>query len=301
MRHLHLQIPFRHKLLIFLLCSALWGVLPGCSSGAEDVVIVPNPRESVRQGKMLVEGLASCGRCHGAQPHPGSPLTGGLVLEDRYGDVSAPNLASPKLKEWTLTEFVNSLRKHIRPDGSPLATEHHTGFEWLSDDDIYSVAAYIQALPVRENEIEQRDLTILSTWTSGLLESRPIVEGYVPPIAKKHREAYGKYLVDHVARCDSCHNTPESVLNASLYLQGGGEFERNGETTLAPNITSSETVGIGSWSEEDIVRYLKSGKPRGSAFAKNSICPTDFYSRAPLDDLKAIAQYLVTVDMEEAS
>src|SRR5581483_8988392 len=100
----------------------------------------------------------------------------------------------------------------------------------------------------------------------------------------------GHYLVDALGHCGTCH-TPKTWLGAdksSAYLQGGvlqGWF--------APNITAANRRGIGRWSVEDIVEYLKTGAnayaiaagPMGEEVANSSSKMTD-------EDLKAIAVYL---------
>src|SRR5262249_43978575 len=63
------------------------------------------------------------------------------------------------------------------------------------------------------------------------------------------------YLVNGPAHCDACH-TPKTILG------GNGGAALSGATLqgwFAPNITKDAKRGVGSWSVEDVVAYLKNG------------------------------------------
>jgi mono/diheme cytochrome c family protein len=65
----------------------------------------------------------------------------------------------------------------------------------------------------------------------------------------------GAYLVQGLAHCGACH-TPENIFGADergAALQGG---EVQG--WFAPNITADPSKGLGRWSAQDVVDYLKS-------------------------------------------
>ncbi|MCB0320321.1 MAG: cytochrome c [Bdellovibrionales bacterium] len=270
----------------------------GCS-GTQDV---PSPHPSdpryVERGRELVNGLAACGRCHGERPEPRSVLSGGRELQDIYGSVPAPNITAAELSGWTFSDLAKLFRTFERPDGEAVAVEHHLGFQWLSENDLYSIAAYVKSLPPVKNSVERRTLSTLSSYTTGMLEKRPSVDGYVPEIPTREQTAYGKYLVDTVARCGSCHNTESTLFSSTKYLKGGREIlsSEGSAEALAPNITSSKTFGIGEWSEAQIVRYLQSGITAENRSLGSQFCPTNFYQQAKVSDLEAIAHYLLTVE-----
>ncbi|NBW41131.1 hypothetical protein EBR25_09025 [bacterium] len=273
--------------------------LVGCFH--QDELISPEPSFPVYtpRGRTLVKGIAACGQCHGSEPSPRSMLTGGRHVDDVYGGVTVPNLTRAEIKDWKPVDVVNAIRRSIRPDGGKLAAQHHLGYEWMADEDAYAVATYIQSLPTINIEHSARELSTLSRYTSGITEERPIVMGFVPSIPRREEAAYGKYLIDNVARCTACHNTPGTTFSEERYLGGGREIiAPDGSSALAPNITNSKTLGIGEWSREEIYRYLISGTPKGTSFRQSTVCPTDFYSSASLEDLRAIAHALTTTDSD---
>ncbi|MCB0331554.1 MAG: cytochrome c [Bdellovibrionales bacterium] len=286
-------LPYRSPL-IALVAAAL--LLAGCSGSSEKIKVDPTEKAYVPRGRALVQGLAACGQCHGSKSNPRAALSGGQKFSDIYGEVFAPNLTSSKIKRWSAADFVSTFRKHSTPEDRELAVEHHRGYEWMADEDAFAIAAYIRSLPTVMNDVEIRDLSSVTKYTTGILENRVSVEGYVPAIPRREIAAYGKYLVDHVARCSSCHNKPETLFGEEDYLAGGREISRNGVTKIAPNITGSETFGIGEWSEDEIIRFLSTGKPPGSSFRQVDICPTEFYSLAAPEDLAAIAHYIRSVE-----
>jgi mono/diheme cytochrome c family protein len=107
----------------------------------------------------------------------------------------------------------------------------------------------------------------------------------------------GAYLVEGAGHCGACH-TAKNLFGAdksSAHLQGGAL-----QNWFAPNIANSKRAGIGSWSEDDIVEYLKTG--RNSVTGATGIMAevvTNSTSRMDDADLRAIATYLKDVSGED--
>lgn len=243
---------------------------------------------------MLVEGLAACGYCHGAQPSPSAPLSGGREFSDSYGPVLASNITPSKsgIGNWSTEEIIRLLRASLDRDKQQVSTEVHAGYEWLSDNDTLAIVAYIKSLPPVKQDVEHRSLTFVERNTTGLLEGRREVNGYVPDLDPKHGNEYGQYLTDHVARCGYCHNSEGSLLVNVGYLTGGKLVRNSQGEKLAPDITNSNLYGIGDWSEDAIVTYLQSGRTPDGKKSDSAFCPVGFYAGSDPQDLKAIARYL---------
>jgi len=265
----------------------------GCDSPTTRAVIVPTSPKQFARGEQLVKGLAACGWCHGTEADPFSPLAGGRAQSDRYGEVKAPNLTQDPsgLQGWQAQDVMEALRTG-RARGRDLSTEVHRGYEWMSDADLIAIVAYLRALPPVQSAVERRDVGLIARNTTGMMEARKEVKGYVPEVGRRFAAEYGQYLTDHVARCGSCHNSESTFLSSEMYLAGGKTVLTPQGEKVAPNISSSTLYGVAGWTEEGLVHFLQSGeRPDGSVAA----CPTAFYRLAPVEDLELIARYLKTV------
>ena len=117
--------------------------------------------------------------------------------------------------------------------------------------------------------------------------------GLPPDPSKSAQWNRGRYLVDALGHCGTCH-TPKTIMGAdksSAYLQGALL-----QGWYAPNITADPRKGIGSWSIEDIVNYLKTGA-NPDALASGGMGEEVVHSSSHMtgDDLKAIAVYLLSL------
>lgn len=275
----------------------LAGILTACSKERHIEVHAPTGAAAVNRGAKLARGLAACGLCHGEKPLSTALLTGGRLVRDRYGEVAAPNLTSIKggISSWSDSEIVRAIRFSIGPNDTELSLEAHAGYEWLSDNDAYQLVAYLRTIPALEKVVERREIGMIDEYTTGLMDSRRSIAGYIPDINKRHRVEYGRYLVDHVARCGLCHNTPESTFSGAEYLKGGHSPVTEYSQLPAADISPSAVDGVRGWEEQELVHYLQTGEtPRGNT-VNTRACPIEFYRNADPEDLVAIAKYLQTV------
>ncbi len=247
---------------------------------------------------MLVQGLGACGSCHGAKPSPDSPLSGGQKFEDIYGERIAPNITpyEKALGRWNTDQLLRYFRFGLNRDGEPLSQIPHHGMEWMSDEDLLGIIAYLRTLaPVKTDPYTAHVLTFLDRNTSGFFQGRREITGFVPSIPKKSGPRYGQYLVENVALCGRCHNSPDGYFESGDPLIGGRMIVNQYGEKEAPDITQTN---LGSWNEDQIIAYLQSGaRPRREP-ADPRFCPVGFYRNAPSLDLRSIAQYLKSVTVE---
>lgn len=102
----------------------------------------------------------------------------------------------------------------------------------------------------------------------------------------------GRYLVEGIAACGSCHAQLAPVEGGrSPALSGGAEFTNAAYRAYAQNITPDGETGIGGWTVDEIVRALREGKrPDGSTIGPPMAF--DLYRRISDTDARAIAVYL---------
>jgi cytochrome c553 len=265
----------------------------------EEVAPPPLPPDSasVVRGQQLAEGFGSCGFCHSMKGTVGQALSGGRVLNDMFGEVSGPNitLAESGIGQWSESDVRALFRAQKRPDGSLTYTSLHQGFEWLSDSDLTALIAYLRTRPANENVVERRAPSAIERNLSGYFYSAAEVHGYVPQISPSFRVEYGEYLANNVAGCARCHSKPAGLISSSEYLAGGQEIVIDGESKIAPNITSSKIAGVGDWSEADLKRYFASGATPSGREVDKRFCPVDFYASAGASEIDSVVAYIRSV------
>jgi mono/diheme cytochrome c family protein len=106
----------------------------------------------------------------------------------------------------------------------------------------------------------------------------------------------GAYLVTTIGACGNCHS-PRNAANdvaAGMELSGGFTFDEDVGRVVGPNITPSKEVGIGAWTETQIVTALRDGtRPDGTIIGPPM--PIPVYQKLSDDDAAAIAGYLLSL------
>ena len=102
--------------------------------------------------------------------------------------------------------------------------------------------------------------------------------------------ARGEYIVRNVAACGGCHSSDPK--NPDAPLSGGKEF-RDWRIGVArgSNLTPDVETGLGSWSDAEIVRAMRTGERKGGRLLA-PVMPYDWFHDMSDDDAFAIARYL---------
>ncbi len=110
----------------------------------------------------------------------------------------------------------------------------------------------------------------------------------------------GRYLVEGIAACGTCHARPgQESADIPGDLAGGIRFRLRGYSAFAANITPDRKTGIGAWSDADIVRAIRQGRrPDGSRIGA---MPFELYRQISDRDAFAIATYLRSLKPVENS
>ncbi len=107
----------------------------------------------------------------------------------------------------------------------------------------------------------------------------------------------GAYLTEGIVACGNCHTpkTADAVPIESMQFAGGFVIEEPAFKAYAPNITMDKETGIGSWTDEEIVRSIREGiRPDGTLIGP----PMPFlnYRNISDRDVKAIVAYMRTIE-----
>jgi len=255
----------------------------------------PQEFTQIERGRYLTV-LSDCGSCH-TVPGSNQSLAGGRPIETPFGNIVAPNI-TPDLEtgigSWTDEQFDAAIRKGIRRDGSRLyPAMPYNAYTKMSRDDVLAIRAYLNTVTPVRNAVVANTLPFpfniratMRVWNALYFK-----EGDYRPDPKKSVEwNRGAFLVDGPGHCGACH-TPKTFLGGDKteqylrgsYLQGWS----------APDITNDARLGVGNWSREDLVSYLRSGHNRITA-ATGPMGEVVTLSTAHMTDpdLNAIATYL---------
>lgn len=103
----------------------------------------------------------------------------------------------------------------------------------------------------------------------------------------------GTYLAQGISGCGNCHTprTADGTLIEDMKLAGAFVIERPNVKAYAPNITPDEETGIGTWTDEQIVRAIREGvHPEGRILGPPM--PFVFYRGISDRDVQSLVAYL---------
>jgi mono/diheme cytochrome c family protein len=263
-------------------------------------------RELIEKGRYLATA-SDCVACH-TNHDGGKPMAGGLPMASPVGTIMSTNITPSKefgIGSYTEAQFADAVRRGVRADGANLyPAMPYVSYSVMTDEDIHALYTYFMqgVEPVDEKAPETElpfPMNIRTSMIGWNLLFRPNQVHNDDPNQSAEWNR-GKYLVDGAAHCSTCH-TPRGALmqeQKSLDLSGAqvGAW-------YAPDITNDKVHGIGSWSQEDLVTYLKTGRLENKAQAAGSMAEAISYSFQHMTDadLNAIATYVRSVPSANAS
>ena len=248
----------RHTALLALFGTAAFGRAAAAGSGQDF--------SQIERGRYLT-AVGDCAACH-TKPG-GKPFAGGLPIETPFGKVVAPNITPDNetgIGLWSDDDFVRAVTQGIRRDGAHLfPAMPYTYYTKVNRDDVLAIRAYLETVPAVSNSVSADQLPFplsvradMAAWNA--LYFTP---GEFQPDPNKSAEwNRGAYLAEGLMHCGACH-TPKNIAGGDKtgeQLQG---YALQG--WFAPDITTDQRRGLGSWSVDDIVAYLKTGHNRFAA------------------------------------
>jgi len=252
------------------------------------------------QADQIIRGQyqAALGDCAGCHTRPGGkPLAGGLPLETPFGALIPPNITPDSetgIGDWSEADFHNMMKTGTGHDGVRLyPAMPYPAYTRMTDQDISDLWAYLTTVDPVSNKVEANQLPFplnirLSMWGWNLLNFSPTP--FTPDPSKSAEWNRGAYIVQGAGHCGTCH-TPKSFLGAdkdSVFLQGASL-----QGWFAPDITNNGQSGLGKWSEDDVIQYLKTGVNAHSiASGPMAEAVENSTSKMTDADLKAVAVYL---------
>ena len=260
-----------------------------CGARAADTSQLARGRDLVVQGDCVV--------CH-TRPEPGSAqFAGGYPLHAAPGTVYSSNITPDKktgIGGWTAEQFHRAMHEGIAADGRHLYPAFpYTYFTKLSRADTDAIFAYLKTVKPVSYRPPHNQLVFpaniragMMAWNALFLDKKP----FMSDSAKSAAWNRGAEIVTGIGHCGACHS-PKNFLFAD---KAGDNLQGNlVDGWYAPNLTGARPDGLGGWTAQDIVQFLKTGR-NAHAWSAGSMQQVieKSTSRMTDDDLNAIATYL---------
>lgn len=243
---------------------------------------------TLARGEHLAGPIGKCADCHGAD------LGGKVFIEDPgLGRLVASNITSGGvLPQYNDAQLARAIRSGVRHDGHGLLFMPSNDYNYLSDEDVGAIIAYLRSRPPVSRTLPANELKFLARalWTTGMVPMMTADEidhakPAVARVAASTAPEYGHYLAN-VGGCTGCHGPG---------LSGGKIPGTPPEWKPASNLTPS---GIGRWSESDFRTALRTGRrPDGTPI--DTLMPWKASGKMTDAEITALYAYLKTVPAKE--
>ncbi|GAJ25025.1 unnamed protein product, partial [marine sediment metagenome] len=174
----------------------------------------------------------------------------------------------------------------------------YTSYTLLKIEDVKAIRAYLFSLPAVNQPNRDNSMMFPFNQRWGLIAWKKA--NFTPgrmKVDNNKDQAWnrGAYLVEALGHCGECH-TPRNI---TMGLKQGERYSGASlEGWTVFNITSDKVAGIGNWSKQEIVQYLRSGRVAFKAQAAGPMAEVIENSTRHLSDgdLDAMAHYIATLE-----
>ncbi|HVI56010.1 MAG TPA: cytochrome c [Luteibacter sp.] len=251
-------------------------------------------RSLIERGRAVV-ALGDCAVCHSPAGH--RAFTGGLGLHTPFGVIYTTNISpdpATGIGQWSLAAFVRAMRKGVSRDGHLLYPAFpYIHYTKVTDDDLRAAYAFLMSQPAVQATAPDNELPLplrfrpaLAVWNLLYLD-----EGAVPA-ADGSAKARGRYLVDGLGHCSSCH-TPLGIIGGEKQAEhlGGGDIEG----WHAPALTELAWAPR-PWTRQQLSDYLSGSLASDHGAAAGPMRPvTESLASVAPADVAAMAEYILTL------
>lgn len=246
-------------------------------------IIVPTDAASIEAGKHRVQAL--CTDCHGADLGG----VGGWTSVGPLATIDSANLTSGEggiAEEFATDEdYVNAIRHGIDPEGKPIYMPAVTAFQYISDEELGAMIAYLKTVPPVDRKTNGSQFTAL-----GKIMVGAGMFGNLPVEAVSHQNRvsapeagvtveYGEYLVA-TGDCRACHGQELA----------GGSYPDPAVTQPVPNLTPGGELA--SWTEAQFIQTVRTGITPGGHAINAELMPVKQIGSLTEAELRAMWMYL---------
>lgn len=284
---------------------------PVASSAAGAPAATPADTALIAHGEYLARA-GDCIACHTAKN--GKPFAGGLKFDTPIGAIYSTNITPERdtgIGAWSYEDFARAVREGRRPNGDALyPAMPYPSYARITDDDMHALYAYFMqgVAPVKApNRAVDIAWPLSMRWPLGIW--RILFAPKTQPFDGSHYHdaviSRGAYLVQGLGHCGACH-TPRARTMQELALTDldGNDFLAGGAPVdgwVPTSLRGNPRTGIGTWSEDGLVQFLKTGRTLQSAAFGGMTDVVQHSTQHMTDaDLLAVARYLKTLPSNDA-
>lgn len=257
--------------------------------------------KAVAAGRAVAEA-GDCIACHTAPG--GKPFAGGLPMETPIGTIYSTNI-TPDVRTgigaYSYDDFARAVRDGVAKGGHRLyPAMPYPSYAKVGDEDMRALYAYfLRGVDAVEQANRPSDIPwpLSIRWPLALWNKTFLTTAAFQPVAERDADwNRGAYLVEGLGHCGSCH-TPRGLgfQEKALGHADGDVFLAGGtiDGWFAKSLRNDRGAGLGDWSEEEIVQFLKTGRTaRTAAFGGMTEVISHSTQHIPESDLRAMARYL---------
>ncbi len=245
-------------------------------------IVMPTDPESIARGGHIVE--TTCIGCHGAD-------LGGIesfINIDGIASADAANLTAGEGGLGSIysdEDFVRAIRHGVSQDGTGNFMPPVPSFQYMSDEDLGAVIAYIRTVPPVDHQTsafqaQPMGYILFGAGMFGDLPAEVVThQNNINAIEPGITLEYGEYRL-RVSACQDCHGMDLA----------GGAYPDPSVTALVPNLTpGGELAG---WTEEQFITTLRTGVTPSGHEINPELMPLEEAGQLTDDELKAIFLYL---------
>ena len=215
----------------------------------------------VARGAYLAKA-GDCVACHSAPK--GKPFAGGLPMTTPMGRIYTTNITPDPdtgIGKWSEEDFEKALRQGVAKDGHNLyPAMPYPSYAKVRDDDVKALYAYFMKGVAPVNQAEPRirhsvsaehalAAEALERWCSSIKAS------IRTRAARMSRGIAARTSIQGLGHCGSCHTARGIAFQEKALDESGSAYLTGGvlDGWFASNLTGEHNVGLGRWSEADVI------------------------------------------------
>ncbi|AJQ98610.1 Gluconate 2-dehydrogenase, membrane-bound, cytochrome c [Enterobacteriaceae bacterium bta3-1] len=257
----------------------------------------------IKRGEYLARA-GDCVACHTSKG--GTPFAGGLPMATPIGTIYSTNITPDKkhgIGEYSFEDFDKAVRHGVAKNGDTLyPAMPYPSYAVVTEPDMRALYAYfMQGVKPAAQANKDSDIPwpLSMRWPLSIWRGMfaPDVQDFTPAQGEDPVLARGRYLVEGLGHCGACH-TPRSITMQEKALNNGeGEVYLSGSAPIdgwiATNLRGDYKDGLGSWSEQDLTEFLRTGRnDRTAVFGGMTDVVEHSLQYLTPEDATAIARYL---------